>query len=160
MVGNSFMVDNFAFGEAGPMNRRCEGLLKCQDRDLFKRTIQENIENPQAFGFNLLQKFSIYFFEPQKVPRIPGEFFLHEEDNFIEIGAQRLSTSNLAASLAYFFYKSLFLISFYFIAVFLLFLPREKRSQFLFSNKISFLTLPRQLPRCHVAFPRSLFSFS
>lgn len=141
ITGNSFMVDHFSFGEAGPMTRRCEDLYPCNDRQLFLKTIKENIDNPQAFGFNLLQKFSIYFFEPQKVPRIPGEFFLHEKEGFIEIGEQRLTTFNFLASLNYFLYRACILISVWFLITSFVFGGKKVRSIF-YRNPLVFCLFP------------------
>jgi hypothetical protein len=113
MTGNSFMVDHFAMGGPGPMDTRCDNTQTCSDHELFIKTIKENLRNPEAFGFNLLQKTSIYFFEPQKVPRIPGKFTLNTEKSVIEIGQQRLTTLNFIASFQYFVYRSLILILFW-----------------------------------------------
>ncbi len=141
LVGNSFMVDHFAFGEAGPMTRRCEGLDPCSDHQLFLKTAEENLEHPQAFAFNLLQKSAIYFFEPQKVPRIPGKFSLYEKEGFIKIEEQRLTTANLLASINYFLYRALLLISFWFLALYILirrFIVDRKPLE----NRLSYLCFP------------------
>lgn len=142
MTGNSFMVDNFSFGEGGPMNRRCADLNPCSDHQLFMKTIEENIQNPQAFGFNLLQKTAIYFFEPQKVPRIPGEFYLHESENYIEIGKQRLTSGNLLASVSYFGYRAIILITFWFLFLYLLISSKRNRRRMFRDNKLAFMSLP------------------
>jgi hypothetical protein len=141
LVGNSFMVDHFAFGEAGPMTRRCEGLDPCNDHQLFLKTAKENLEHPQAFAFNLLQKSAIYFFEPQKVPRIPGKFSLYEKEGFIKIEEQRLTTANLLASINYFLYRALLLISFWFLALYVLIRKFVLGSKPL-ENKLSYLCFP------------------
>jgi len=141
LVGNSFMVDHFAFGEAGPMTRRCEGLDPCNDHQLFLKTAEENLEHPQAFAFNLLQKSAIYFFEPQKVPRIPGKFSLYEKEGFIKIEEQRLTTANLLASINYFFYRAFLLVSFWFLALYIFirkFLVGSKPLE----NKLAYLCFP------------------
>jgi hypothetical protein len=141
LVGNSFMVDHFAFGEAGPMTRRCEGLDPCNDHQLFLKTAQENLEHPQEFAFNLLQKSAIYFFEPQKVPRIPGKFSLYEKEGFIKIEEQRLTTANLIASLNYFLYRALLLISFWFLAFYAL-IRKFTVGRKPLENKLTYLCFP------------------
>jgi hypothetical protein len=116
------------------MRTNCQNDLACKENLLI-----DVRNNKQETIFSLLNKFDTYFFSVQKVPRLPGWFELDTKSSVIKIGESNLSWNSTAASILYFFYKSILHISTV-ICIFLLifnFSTRERKN-----IKLKLLALP------------------
>lgn len=69
-------------------------------------------ENPKEVLLATMQKFDSYIFDVQKVPHLPGEYYLSKDATSIIIGNQRLTWPLVLGNLLYEIYRSLLLIGF------------------------------------------------
>ena len=67
-------------------------------------------ENPKEVLLATMQKFDSYIFDVQKVPHLPGEYYLSKDATSIIIGNQRLTWPLVLGNLLYEAYRSLLLI--------------------------------------------------
>jgi len=72
--------------------------------------IQSIKENPKEVLLATMQKFDSYIFDVQKVPHLPGEYYLSEDATSIIIGNQRLTWPLVLGNLLYEAYRSLLLV--------------------------------------------------
>jgi hypothetical protein len=134
LLESTYQIDHFFDGDNGPMRTNCQNDLACKENLLI-----DVRNNKQETIFSLLNKFDTYFFSVQKVPRLPGWFELDTKRSVIKIGESNLSWSSTAASILYFIYKSIWLISTV-ICIFLLifnFSTKERKN-----IKLKLLALP------------------
>lgn len=98
-------------------------------------------ENPKETVMGLLQKFDSYIFDIQKIPHLPGEYFLSSDASKIVIGDQRLEWKFVAGNLIYAVNRA-FLVFLLFPALFIFYI-RSRNKNFLQLNfKTAVLTFP------------------
>jgi len=97
MQPSEFIVNNEFSGIADP--RIKAGLISIK-------------ENPKNFILAEIQKVNAYFFSVQKVPNLPGEYYLSNDAKSIIIGNERLSWVIVLGNAAYFIYKVIWMIFF------------------------------------------------
>ena len=99
-------------------------------------------ENPKEVLLATMQKFDSYMFDVQKVPHLPGEYYLSEDATSIIIGNQRLTWPLVLGNLFYEVYRSLLLIGLL-LSVGMLFAYRKLRIKAIYpQNALWLLTLP------------------
>ena len=99
-------------------------------------------ENPKEVLLATMQKFDSYIFDVQKVPHLPGEYYLSKDATSIIIGNQRLTWPLVLGNLFYEVYRSLLLIGLL-LSVGMLFAYRKLRIKAIYpQNALWLLTLP------------------
>ena len=99
-------------------------------------------ENPKEVLLATMQKFDSYIFDVQKVPHLPGEYYLSKDATSIIIGNQRLTWPLVLGNLLYEAYRSLLLIGLL-LSAGVLFAHRKLRIKaFNPHNALWLLTLP------------------
>jgi ABC-type sugar transport system permease subunit len=105
LLDTSFQIDHFIVNSKEENKNFCLDSRRCTEEMLAEVSMY-----PINTGFSFLQKVDSYFFEAQKIPRLPGFFELKDKQKVIEIGPQSLTFLNLVASIFYFVYRSTFLV--------------------------------------------------
>ena len=75
-----------------------------------KMAIQSIKDNPKEVLLASMQKLDAYIFDVQKVPHLPGEYYLSLDAKSIVIGDQRLTWTLVLGNLIYEIYRSIMLI--------------------------------------------------
>jgi len=102
-------------------------------------------ENPKEVLLATMQKFDSYIFDVQKVPHLPGEYYLSKDATSIIIGNQRLIWPLVLGNLLYEAYRSLLLIGLL-ASTGVLFAHRNLRIKAIYpQNALWLLTLPWML---------------
>ena len=102
-------------------------------------------ENPKEVLLATMQKFDSYIFDVQKVPHLPGEYYLSKDATSIIIGNQRLIWPLVLGNLLYEAYRSLLLIG-VLASAGVLFAYRNLRIKAIYpQNALWLLTLPWML---------------
>ena len=77
-----------------------------------KAAIKSIKENPKEILLSTMQKIDSYVFVSQKVPKLPGEYYLSEDGKSIVIGQQRLTWMLVLGNLIYQIYRGTLFILF------------------------------------------------
>ena len=72
--------------------------------------LQSIKDNPKEILLGTMQKLDSYIFDVQKVPHLPGEYYLSADAKSIVIGNQRLTWPLVLGNLLYEIYRSLLLV--------------------------------------------------
>ena len=75
-----------------------------------KMAVQSIVDNPKEILLATMQKFDSYIFDVQKVPHLPGEYYLSADAKSIVIGNQRLTWPLVLGNFLYEVYRSLLLV--------------------------------------------------
>lgn len=70
------------------------------------------LENPQRFLFAQMQKVDSYFFPIQKIPHLPGQYELAEDEKSILIGDERLTWSLTIGYIIFAMYRAIWMLLF------------------------------------------------
>lgn len=70
------------------------------------------LENPQRFLFAQMQKVDSYFFPIQKIPNLPGQYELAEDEKSILIGDERLTWSLTIGYIVFAVYRAIWMLLF------------------------------------------------
>lgn len=70
------------------------------------------LDNPQRFIFAQMQKIDSYFFPIQKVPNLPGQYELSEDEKSILIGEERLTWSLTIGYVIFALYRAIWMLLF------------------------------------------------
>jgi hypothetical protein len=70
------------------------------------------LENPQRFLFAQMQKIDSYFFPIQKIPNLPGQYELAEDEKSILIGDERLTWSLTIGYIIFAMYRAIWMLLF------------------------------------------------
>lgn len=70
------------------------------------------LENPQRFLFAQMQKVDSYFFPIQKIPNLPGQYELAEDEKSILIGDERLTWSLTIGYIIFALYRAIWMLLF------------------------------------------------
>ena len=103
-----------------------------------KRSISEN---PKEILLSGMQKIDSYIFTSQKIPKLPGEYYLSKDAKSIIIGNERLSWSLVIGNMAYQFYRGILFITFL-ISIGRLTNIRFKKTELNTKYQLLFLILP------------------
>lgn len=76
-----------------------------------KAAVESAIENKKETLLGWMQKFDSYFFDVQKIPHLPGQYVLDQNQKMILIGDERLSWNLVAGNFSYMLYRTLLLTS-------------------------------------------------
>lgn len=76
-----------------------------------KAAVESALANKKETLLGWMQKFDSYFFDVQKIPHLPGQYVLDQEQNVISIGDERLSWNLVGGNFIYMLYRSLLLAS-------------------------------------------------
>jgi hypothetical protein len=96
-------------------------------------------ENPKQFMLASLQKINSYFFSVEKVPNLPGQYYLSQDAKTIVIGNERLSWPIVIGNTLYLIYRSTWML-FFSIAITYLLIRKIQRDKI--SNREVILFLP------------------
>lgn len=127
-------------------NMEPETVLK--DSNKFKSIRDEELraalvsiaDNPKSLFMNTLQKIDSYFFAVQKVPQLPGSYYLSRDQKTIVIENDRLTWPLMLGNAAYFIYRSLLLVFGLFAMA--LFVIAIRRQRIALPTNSGFLLLP------------------
>lgn len=70
------------------------------------------LDNPQRFVFAQVQKIDSYFFPIQKIPNLPGQYELAEDEKSILIGEERLTWSLTIGYVLFAVYRAIWMLLF------------------------------------------------
>jgi len=70
------------------------------------------LDNPQRFLFAQMQKVDSYFFPIQKIPNLPGQYELAEDEKSILIGDERLTWSLTIGYIIFALYRAIWMLLF------------------------------------------------
>ena len=70
------------------------------------------VDNPQRFIFAQMQKFDSYFFPIEKIPNLPGQYELAEDEKSILIGDERLNWSLTIGYVIFAIYRTFWMLLF------------------------------------------------
>jgi hypothetical protein len=96
-------------------------------------------ENPKQFMLASLQKINSYFFSVERVPNLPGQYYLSQDAKTIVIGNERLSWSIVIGNTLYLIYRSTWML-FFSITITYLLIRKIQRDKI--SNREVILFLP------------------
>jgi hypothetical protein len=68
-------------------------------------------ENKEETVLGWMQKFDSYFFDVQKIPHLPGQYVLNQDEKIILIGEERLNWNLVAGNAAYMIYRSALIVT-------------------------------------------------
>jgi hypothetical protein len=98
-------------------------------------------ENPKETVLGLLQKLDSYIFDIQKIPHLPGEYFLSPDASEIVIGDQRLEWKFVIGNLIYAVNRAL-LVFLLFPALLIFYIGVRKKVFLQLNYKTAVLTFP------------------
>jgi hypothetical protein len=137
LLDTSFQIDHFITNSKEGNQSFCLDTNKCPEEML-----SEALAYPVNTGFSFLQKIDSYFFEAQKIPRLPGYFELKDKQEIIKIGPQNLTVMNLLASLFYFIYRATFLVVLASMLVNFLVRTKKDKARLLHNLDVAVLCVP------------------
>ncbi len=76
-----------------------------------KAAVESALTNKKETLLGWMQKFDSYFFDVQKIPHLPGQYVLDQEQDVISIGDERLSWNLVVGNFIYMLYRTLLLTS-------------------------------------------------
>ena len=76
-----------------------------------KAAVESALANKKETLLGWMQKFDSYFFDVQKIPHLPGQYVLDQDQKAISIGDERLSWNLVVGNFIYMIYRSLLLTS-------------------------------------------------
>jgi hypothetical protein len=76
-----------------------------------KAAVESALVNKKETLLGWMQKFDSYFFDVQKIPHLPGQYVLDQDQKVISIGNERLSWNLVIGNFIYMVYRSLLLAS-------------------------------------------------
>ncbi len=76
-----------------------------------KAAVESALANKQETLLGWMQKFDSYFFDVQKIPHLPGQYVLDQDQKIIVIGDERLSWNLVVGNFIYMLYRTLLLTS-------------------------------------------------
>jgi hypothetical protein len=76
-----------------------------------KAAVESALANKKETLLGWMQKFDSYFFDVQKIPHLPGQYVLDQDQKVISLGDERLSWNLVVGNLIYMLYRSLLLTS-------------------------------------------------
>ena len=107
-----------------------KGLEKLNESDsnslYLKMAIESIKENPKETVLGTLQKVDSYIFDIQKIPHLPGEYYLSKDSKVIIIGDERLEWKFVIGNLIYAAGRIILLL-FYFPSLVLYYLNRKRK---------------------------------
>ena len=119
-----------------------ENLTESQISKMYTQKALKSIkENPKETVMGLLQKFDSYIFDIQKIPHLPGEYFLSSDAGSIIIVDQRLEWKFVIGNLIYALHRAL-LLFFLFPALFIFYIDSKKKMLSKLEFKTVILTFP------------------
>ena len=83
-------------------------------KEYTRLAIESLKNNPKEVLLAFLEKVDAYIFDIQKVPHLPGEYFLSEDAKSIEIGNERLSWSLVLGNVLYAVHRTILILTFFF----------------------------------------------
>lgn len=87
------------------------GATEAEANSIYQKAAIESItSNPKEFVLNTMQKFESYVFGVQKVPNLPGEYFIDIQNKRIDIGDERLAWNLIAGNFVYEVYRSVLVL--------------------------------------------------
>lgn len=76
-----------------------------------KAAVKSALANKKETLLGWMQKFDSYFFDVQKIPHLPGQYVLDQDQKVISIGDERLSWNLVLGNFIYMIYRSILLTS-------------------------------------------------
>ena len=159
----SYDIDTF-LSEGGHMTPKGFTSEELWNRDLteldniFKKQAMADIRNsPESFIQNTLIKLDNLFFNFQKIPNLPGTYWLSEDGTKVYIEGDGLNLKYALGNLVYFLYRFISIMLLIYSVSIWLFFRKSLRTSDLYFSFWSFLPILSILPVCIIFYEDTRF---